>query len=404
MKIKVDKSNINADWCSQIVFKGAAEVGQLLCKELEKSEIVFTKEENKNNWIISFGGVEVKKVISLVKNFNKLKVSAFLDEFDSSKARNTYVVYSEKEEEKFTKIIFVGTCDGQTDLPFSEEANLLQTKEKKYPVVMYLTGKKSSISYSFPFVFEWEDEDTDKFEFYGKTIIKYKGTNDKVKIPDGVDRIGRGAFENNSTVKSVHITKNVKIIEEKAFYRCTSLADIVIDKGLEFLGSSAFEGCESLTEVTLPDSLSKIKITEGYFNSFSSKVFSGCKKLKKVVLSEKLKTIPEAFFENCEALDTINFSKGIVTIEAKAFSGCRSLKQIILPYGLKKISGSHGFGQSFSECEALKDIFIPHTVEKIAGNTFEGCKDLVIHTTADGYVSKFAREHNIDCVIEKRNV
>ena len=133
-------------------------------------------------------------------------------------------------------------------------------------------------------------------------------------------------------------------------------------------------------------------------------MFSGCKKLKKVILSEKLKTIPNAFFKNCEALDIIKFPKGIVTIEENAFSGCRSLTQIILPDGLKKISGSYGFGQSFSKCEALKDIFILHTVEKIAKNTFEGCKELVIHTNDDGYVSKFAREHNIDCVIEKQNI
>ena len=392
MEINIDDRNIDAEWCSQIAFKGEPNESQLLCRELEEKKIDFTKDASEDYWIIQFGGCEVKIITDLIKKYYKLKACAFLDEF-AFRNRNIYVAYSERDGKSFEKIIFVGTCDGQDDISFS--INLLQTKVTKYSSTLSLTGKKVSISYSFPFSFEWEDIGNGQFLFYGNILEKYNGTDENVTIPNGIVKIANKAFENNCIIKTVTIPKSVKIIDSWAFVGCENLESISIEKGVEFIGNYAFAGCVSLTEVVLPDTL-KSQYFDGVFKNQATNVFLGCKNLKKVILSKKYQKIPNRFFFNCESLETVVIPDGITDIGDDAFRGCKNLKQLTLPDSLKKMSGYNIFGG----CESLNDLFIPSSVLKIK-DTFKDCKNLTIHTTKGSYVFEFAQKQGIACVIEK---
>ncbi len=288
MEIKIGKNTYNLEWCSQIAFKGNTEDCNLLCEKLGKENV---KIENKNeNLIIRARGFEVEKVLKIIKDFSNLKACAFIDEFGIYKNRKTYVVYSEAGEKNFTQIKFVGECDGQDDLPFSEEADLLQDKTKKYSYTLSLTGLRRSISYHFPFALEWEDKDTNMFRLDGDVLKEYIGTNDNVIIPNGVTKIEDKAFENKIILKEVYVPKSVKVIGDFAFSGCVNLEHVTIEKGVNFIGKQAFACCESLEEIIIPDSVSKtVMQVNTVWRTFSTGVFEKCTKLKNVTLSKKMR-------------------------------------------------------------------------------------------------------------------
>lgn len=121
----------------------------------------------------------------------------------------------------------------------------------------------------------------------------------KVEIPNNIDFIWDGAFENNDKIESVIIPENVTGIGSGSFLCCTALKEVIVSSNLCYIGNSAFSGCTSLKEIDL----------------------SGCKKLD----------ILDYVFENCTSLEEIKFSEFIKNINSNAFNGCTSLKKIYVP-------------------------------------------------------------------------
>lgn len=404
MKVKINDKEINVQQFTQIAFRGDSKSCQSLCGLLENEHISFTvKEKTESFSVILVRGLEVKTTLELVKKFPQLKECAFFDEFKPNKIRDTYIVYSESYTNEFKKIIYVGSCDGQSDSSFSEEASLLETKVKKFSGTITSTGEKWNICYSFPFVFDWEDKETDRFEFYGTTIIKYKGFEENVFVPVGVTRIDVHAFKENSKIKSITIPKSVQSIMSGAFSGCTNLEHVEIEKGIQYIPNLIFKDCKNLMEICFPDSISKAKVIDDSIIQSGQEALCGCKNLKKVVLSDKMKTIPDRFFKDCESLDDVVMPKQLTQIGALSFAGCKSLKKIILPNGVKcignsKYGGATG-GLSFQNCSSLSYIFIPDTVTKIAKDSFKGCKNITIYTPPNSYAEKYSTENNIKCVL-----
>lgn len=401
MKVEIDNKEIDAQWCSQMAFKGDPKICQSLCELLEDEDTCFTVLEKTESYsVIHTEAVKVEVAFELVSKFPRLKVCAFFDEFTPWKIRHSYIVYSESGTKKFQKIIYIGFCDGQNDGAFSDEVFLLTTKVKTLSGTISSTGEKWKISYSFPFVFDWENKETDQFGFYGATLIKYKGTDENVVIPLGVTRIDDHAFKGNSKIKSVIVPKSVHLISSCAFSGCINLEYVKIESGIQYVPDWLFKNCKNLTEICFPDSISKLKWIDNGFIETGYAALSGCKKLKKVVLSSKMKTIPNSFFQGCESLDDIIIPEGITQIGTFSFAGCKSLKKLILPNGVKSIGGTKYFGgASFQNCSSLSYIFIPDTVVKIAKDSFDGCKSVIIYTPKNSYAEKYSIENNIKCVL-----
>ena len=61
------------------------------------------------------------------------------------------------------------------------------------------------------------------FRMEGTTLVKYRGTEESVSVPDTVEVIAEGAFEGNSYVELVVLPKSVKEIEPYAFWNCENL-------------------------------------------------------------------------------------------------------------------------------------------------------------------------------------
>ena len=66
-----------------------------------------------------------------------------------------------------------------------------------------------------------------------------------------VNRIGTGAFQGNTSIKSVRIGSNVVIIDNNAFYGCTNLVSVSGGAGLKTIGSNAFARCPKLASFVI---------------------------------------------------------------------------------------------------------------------------------------------------------
>lgn len=107
------------------------------------------------------------------------------------------------------------------------------------------------------------------------------------KVPDGVKRIGSGAFA-GALVFSVKIPDSVTQIDEGAFMLCMALYRITIPASVESIGDAAFSMCLSLESVDIKPGVKTIG--EAAFAATS---------LKTVIISKSVKTIgTEAFADS----------------------------------------------------------------------------------------------------------
>lgn len=108
----------------------------------------------------------------------------------------------------------------------------------------------------------------------GATLVEYKGNSTSVTIPAkvgavNVTAIGKEAFWQNKTMKSVSIPSTVISIGETAFNECSALEKVVIPSKVTSIGESAFWYCTSLKSVVIPKSVAKI----------GNNAFKGCTSL-----------------------------------------------------------------------------------------------------------------------------
>lgn len=57
----------------------------------------------------------------------------------------------------------------------------------------------------------------EKFEIIGRKLIRYRGSEDEVTIPDGVEVIAEGAFRDCRDMCTVTLPEGLKRIENEAF-------------------------------------------------------------------------------------------------------------------------------------------------------------------------------------------
>lgn len=110
-----------------------------------------------------------------------------------------------------------------------------------------------------------------------------------------------------------------QIKEERIFASCdTYNTEVAIPNGITKIGEGAFSGHTNLQKVTIPDSVTEI----GNF------AFFGCKKLETIIIPEKVSTIGAYAFSSCENLKKVVFKGYVKSIGESSFSQCRRLKHI----------------------------------------------------------------------------
>ena len=158
------------------------------------------------------------------------------------------------------------------------------------------------------------------------TIIRYKGTDDEVTIPNEIDgkvvkAIGDGTFE-TSDIKKITLPENIVNIGNYAFKSCGELETINIPNTVRKIGRGAFQNCPKLE--------SDIVIPEGV-NVINDDTFNGCLKLKNIQLPLTIKYIGDRAFAYCTDLENIELPDEVETIGDEAFDSCYKLERLFIP-------------------------------------------------------------------------
>ena len=217
-----------------------------------------------------------------------------------------------------------------------------------------------------------------------------------VSLPDGLTRIGEGAFHSCSSLTSITIPNSVTSIGEGAFHSCSSLTSITIPYSVTTIGEYAFYYCSSLTDITIPNSVTNI----GY-NAFSGTPWcnnqpDGVIYVGKVLyryngtmpantsiaVEEGIVSIAPSAFSGCSGLTSLTIPNSVTSIGAGAFRGCSSLTSINIPEGVTNIEAN-----TFLNCSSLTSITIPNNVKSVEHSAFSGCSSLASITFPDDIIS-----------------
>ena len=227
----------------------------------------------------------------------------------------------------------------------------------------------------------------------------------KVTLPDCVQTIHRGAFQQCAMLSVANLGTGIKSIGEYAFSG-TDLSSINLPEGLERIGAFAFEGNHLVTRVTIPESVTHLGFREDapfslaplgnpffdcsylrrfegkfatqdgraliedsginkYFVSFATNGMDG----QAYHVPEVYGVSPYAFGNS--TIGSVTFSDNIKTIYAAAFWNCEQLKSVEIPSSLERMGG-----YAFNGCSALEFIEINSPQLLIAydnqGHMFDG--------------------------------
>lgn len=219
---------------------------------------------------------------------------------------------------------------------------------------------------------KWLANQTADFLVVGDNVLLlYQGSSSTVSIPNYINYIADGAFQENEILKYVFIPDSVKYIGNSAFYFCTNLKKINIPYSVSYIGSSAFDFCKSLESIVIPSSIKKIEyrtfsccysltnvsLPEGLEN-LGSNAFAGCNNLKNISIPDTVTDIDTAF-RGCDVLENISIPKEQTEIKGYAFNCDYNLKYIIIPSTVKSIGDS-----AFWKCTSLTDVYYSGSQEE----------------------------------------
>ena len=279
----------------------------------------------------------------------------------------------------------------------------------------------------------------------GTRLIQFpQGRKGACVVPDGVKRIGHGAFYNCYLLTSVTLPSSVVNIEKPDFFGFGPNVNMdtpeeMFQEDEEIIYIVPFDGsvlqyCSNLTNITvsaenqfycsvngmllskdgsklimcprgaegvcvIPDSVTRIAIgafvmcrnlTEIFIpdsvTRIDNEAFCWCDNLMKIKIPESVTHIGFGAFSICTSLAELAIPDGVTRIESDAFSLCDNLTTVAIGANVTQI-GWRAFGGS-----GLTDITIPDSVTNIGWRAFSGCDNLTNVVVGSGVtgIGKYA--------------
>ncbi len=185
-----------------------------------------------------------------------------------------------------------------------------------------------------------------------------------VKLPEGLTDLGDknvyvsfyGVFYGCNNLESVNLPSTLSYIATGTFAKCNLSGEIVIPEGVEKIGILAFQNNKNITKVIVPSSCKIIE--EG--------PFEGCTSLEEVVLQEGLQEIGRKFVNNT-AVKSITIPSSVEKLDS-TFLGNNVIEEVILLEDENHPSSLKALWSTFAETTNLKTVTIPSTVTTMIGN------------------------------------
>lgn len=231
------------------------------------------------------------------------------------------------------------------------------------------------------------------FSADGKVLISYCSPKGEYIIPDGVERIGVGAFR-NAPIKKITFPESLRIIDKEAFRSAQGLEDVVFPKSLKEIREDAFQWCDFKTGcVTFPSNVENISPRAfgfGWYVKMIRVPKGSLKHFKSILPKEVYNQIyeDEFVFENnmffssdmTELIAVISGNKnivipeGVVSIRDNSLEGIHTIDSVRLPSTLKHITNK-AFDREMWE---LNKIIVPKGTKEYYMNILKRFKKVIV--------------------------
>lgn len=206
----------------------------------------------------------------------------------------------------------------------------------------------------------------------GKDAFLNNSTLKSVTIPSSITQVDASAFSGCSSVKdltyadgcvttisthltsiqNVHIPNSVTSIGDGSFMGCEYLASVDLPNTVETIGIHAFWGCYSLTSITIPSSMIWIDL----------EAFKDCWNVKSLTYANGCTTTVRT---NITSVEQVQIPNSVTTIADDAFWGFYSLCSVDIPSTVTEI-GARAFRET-----GITSISIPNSITRIKGGAFQ---------------------------------
>jgi len=264
----------------------------------------------------------------------------------------------------------------------------------------------------------------------GDRLVKYQRPEEVVHLPDNIHKIGEGAFENNSNVKTVILPDRLEYIGLFAFAGCSSLESLVIPETVTEIVNVVFNGCSNLKELDVLPGNPSFKMVEGSLYDTEQNILKWCSpgtgdtvaiqegtvaadpraceecNAKKLVIPDsmtgeisylgRMKNLEEVSVSDANKAYTLtddilyyngNWKYAVACLKNRAghvqveegtkilseycFASCKEVTSVTLPDTVESI-----MGYAFENCSGLQSITIPASVTLMTTHVFDGCDSL----------------------------
>lgn len=214
----------------------------------------------------------------------------------------------------------------------------------------------------------------------------------EINLPAGVKEIGFSAFASSSALKRITLPENIEKIRESTFFR-TALEEIVIPQKVREIEKAAFVQSRFLKRVTINGNVKKI----------GEHAFGQCVGLEMLHICEGVEEIGEAAFNACISLKTLTIPGTVKVIKQGVFGVCELLESVYICEGVEEIEEG-----AFVRCRNLKEVHIPKSVQHIRSkengqchypyDVFEECPNLTVFCPKGSRAEAYCKEKDIKCI------
>ena len=199
----------------------------------------------------------------------------------------------------------------------------------------------------------------------------------RVKIPAKigdkiVTKIAPLAFAGSRYLASVELPPTLREIGADAFAQCLELETLSpLPASLEVVAAGAFSGCSTLAALEVDPANNAFQSVDGVLLSKDGKrlcIYPSGKKDAEWQVPDGVETIERSAVARNAFLETVKFPWTLKTIEAKAFADCEKLAAVRF---FPVVNRLETIGEdAFYNCQALREIKLPDGIRRIERRAF----------------------------------